>query len=53
MQQTTLEDEAEISAFVKKAADKFAVEGVSTYGDVEGGKYLALRWVFSIEELLS
>jgi len=41
---TKEKSEAEILAFVKEAADKFAVEGVSTYGDVEGGKYLALRW---------
>lgn len=44
IQQTTLEEEAEISAFVKRAADKFAIEDVSTYGNIEGGKYLAIRW---------
>lgn len=44
IQQTTLEEEAEISAFVKRAADTFSINNTSTYGDIENGKYLAIRW---------
>lgn len=44
IQQTTLEEEAEISAFAKRAADIFAINNASTYGDIENGKYLAIRW---------